>query len=300
MVAILSRPQCVNSLAPGDALWCHIAHSTLVQLMALQCHNKDTFSTILASGFPTQRVISTWNFDAHCFNLNKLLKKNQSNWWFVETLFDMTVMGWCWMAPSHYLNQWWHIIRNEVLWHSLGVNFTTKMCKNKANLRYLIAATGLVILLKLDSNRQFSARVTLKFDGWPRKIIGHLFCITSSFVPHLKPLGEFKLELLSGKAQFGSKSGDLSSRVTLKFEGWPWKTIGHLFYVASSFVHHFIAISKFKLKLQSRNAQFGSKSAIYCPLWPWNLTVDLEKQEGTSSMLLQALCIISKPLVNSN
>ena len=27
----------------------------------------------------------------------------------------------------------------------------------------------------------FSARVTLKFDGWPRKIIVHLFYITSSF-----------------------------------------------------------------------------------------------------------------------
>ena len=31
-------------------------------------------------------------------------------------------------------------------------------------------------------------------------------------------------------------------RVTLKFDGWYWKTIGHLFYATSSFVHHFIAI----------------------------------------------------------
>ena len=30
--------------------------------------------------------------------------------------------------------------------------------------------------------------------------------------------------------------------MTLKFDGRPWKTIGHLFYVASSFVHHFTAI----------------------------------------------------------
>ena len=34
----------------------------------------------------------------------------------------------------------------------------------------------------------------------------HLFYIASSFVHHLKPLGEFKLELLSGNAEFGSKS----------------------------------------------------------------------------------------------
>ena len=73
---------------------------------------------------------------------------------------------------------------------------------NKANLRDLIAATGLVILLKLDSNRSFSARVTLKFDGWHWKIIGHLFYTTSSFVHHLKSISEFKLELQSGNTQF--------------------------------------------------------------------------------------------------
>ena len=79
--------------------------------------------------------------------------------------------------------------------------------------------------------------------------------------------------------------GDLLSPVTLKFDGWPWKTIGHVFFVASSFVHHFIAIGEFKLKLQSGNAQFGFKSAIYCPVWPWNLTDDLEqgKSEGFES-----------------
>ena len=55
------------------------------------------------------------------------------------------------------------------------------------------------------------------------------------------------------------KIGDLLSRVTLKFNEWPWKTIGYLFYVASNFMHHFIAIGEFKLKLQSGNAQFGAK-----------------------------------------
>ena len=64
------------------------------------------------------------------------------------------------------------------------------------------------------------------------------------------------------------KIGDVLSHVTLKFDGWPWKTIGHLYYVASSFVHHFIAIGAFKLELQSGNAQIGSKLAIFCPVWP--------------------------------
>ena len=74
------------------------------------------------------------------------------------------------------------------------------------------------------------------------------------------------------------KIDNLLSCVTLKFDGWPWKTIGHLFYVASSFMHHFIAIGQFKLKLQSGNAQFWSKSTIFLAVWPWNLTDDLQIQ----------------------
>ena len=147
-----------------------------------------------------------------------------------------------------------------------------------ANLRDLIAATGLVILLKLDSNRWFFSPCDLEIWWMTSKIIGHLFYITSSFVHHLKPLGEFKLELQSGNAQFGSKSAIFLSRVTLKFDRWAWKTIGHIFCATSSFVHNFVAIGEFKLELQSGNAQFGSKSTIFLATWPWNLTDDLEKQ----------------------
>ena len=139
----------------------------------------------------------------------------------------------------------------------------------------------------------FLSRVTLKFDRWPWKTIGHLFLVASSFPHHFIAISEFRLKLQSGNAQFGSKSAIFLSGVTLKFDGWPWKTTGHLFYDASSFLHHFIAISQFKLKLQSGNARLGSKSAIFCPVWPSNFTDDLEKQQGTSSMLLQASCIIS-------
>ena len=95
------------------------------------------------------------------------------------------------------------------------------------------------------------------------------------------------------------KIDDLLSPVILKFDGWPWKTIGHLFYLISSFVHHLIAIGEFKLELQSGNTQFGSKSVFSCPVQPWNLT-DLEKQKHTSPSLLQDLCIVLQPLGNSN
>ena len=64
------------------------------------------------------------------------------------------------------------------------------------------------------------------------------------------------------------------SHMTLKFDGWHWKTMGHLFY-ATKLVHHFIAIGEFKLELWSRNPQFGSKLVIFFPVWPLNLMVDL-------------------------
>ena len=118
--------------------------------------------------------------------------------------------------------------------------------------------------------------MTLKFDGWPRNIIGHVSYTTSSFVHHVKSISEFKLELQSGNAQFRSNSTNFFSRVTLKLDGWPWKTIRHLFYATSSFVHHFVAIGELKLELQSGNAQFGSKSAnffshvtLQFDVWPW-------------------------------
>ena len=79
--------------------------------------------------------------------------------------------------------------------------------------------------------------MTLKFDGWHWKIIGHLFYTTLSFVQHFKATGRFKLELQSGKAQVGSKLAIVLFRVTLNIDVWPWKTIGYLFYTTSSFVH---------------------------------------------------------------
>ena len=131
---------------------------------------------------------------------------------------------------------------------------------------------------QFGSNSTILSRVTLKFDGWPWKTIGHLFNATSSFVHHFGAIGEFKLELQSGNGQFGSKSTIFFSRVTLQFDVWPWKTIGHLFYFTSSFVRHFVAIGEFKHELESGNAQFGSNSTIFRAVWPSNFTDDLEKQ----------------------
>ena len=76
------------------------------------------------------------------------------------------------------------------------------------------------------------------------------------------------------------KINDFFSRVTLQFDVWPWKTIGHLFYATSSFVHHFVAIGEFKLELESGNAQSGSKSTIFLAVWPCNWRMTLKNNRA--------------------
>ena len=118
----------------------------------------------------------------------------------------------------------------------------TKYMKNKANLRDLIAVTGLVILRNLDSNNWFFILYDLEIRWITSKI----------------------------------------NRAPL---------LGHIKLCASFQSHQWIQTEA--VELQSRNAQFRSKWAIFCHVWPWNLKDDFEKQQGTSSMLLQAFCIIS-------
>ena len=69
------------------------------------------------------------------------------------------------------------------------------------------------------------------------------------------------------------KIGNFWSCATLKFDGWPWKTIWPIFFATSSFVHHSVAICECKLELQSRNGQIGAKIVLTCDLdlWPWPL-----------------------------
>ena len=113
-------------------------------------------------------------------------------------------------------------------------------------------------------------------------MIHQALCIISN--PSVNSNWSYSLEMLNS----GQKWRFLS-RVTLKFGGWPKKTIGHLFYIMSSFVHHFKSIDKFKLELQSGNTQFGLKSTIFCPQWPRNLMDDL-KNNGAPLVFYVKLC----------
>ena len=99
----------------------------------------------------------------------------------------------------------------------------------------------------------FLSHVTLKFDGWPwknnRAPLLCYFKLCVSFHSH----GSFQAGVRVRKPQIRVKISEFLPRVTLKFDVWPWKTIGHLFYAASSCVHDFIAICEFKLELESGN-----------------------------------------------
>ena len=73
------------------------------------------------------------------------------------------------------------------------------------------------------------------------------------------------------------KFDDVYSRVTLKFDGWPWITTGHLFYATSSFVvHNFVAIGEFKLGVTVRKRPICVKFDNFlepCALEIWRMTL---------------------------
>ena len=190
---------------------------------------------------------------------------------------------------SHWWSQTGVPVRKRPIW--VNIDDFLEPCdleKQKASSSILLQALCMISWPLVNSNLSYSpemliwvkfdnfkSRVNLKFDGWPLKTIGHLFHSTSSFLHHLVAIGDFKLEIQSGNAIW-VKIDDFFSRVTFKFDGWPWKRIGHLFHATSSFMHHFVAIGEFKLELQSGNAQSGSNStifrAVYLEIWRMTVT----------------------------
>ena len=157
-------------------------------------------------------------------------------------------------------------------------NYDTRQAmNNKANLRDLIAATGLVILLKLDSNHRFFSPCNLE-TWWmtPKNNPTPLLCyfkLSASFRSHWW----IQTGVTVRKRPIWVKIDNFFSRMTFKLDRWHWKATGRLFYPIAIFVYHFIPIGEFKLELQPRNAQFGSKS-FFLAVWPRNFTDDPEKQ----------------------
>ena len=94
-----------------------------------------------------------------------------------------------------------------------------------------------------------------------------------ALVHNFTTIDKFKLELQSGNPSIWVKIGDFLSYVTLKFDGWYLKTIRYIVYAASSFVHNFVSIFKFKLEFRSGNTQIEAKFVLAFvtltfDLWP--------------------------------
>ena len=157
-----------------------------------------------------------------------------------------------------------HLVLPWFFCHQQGISEGFDSCDRPSN-------------LKLDSNRRFLCSSCDLEISWMtsknNRALLYYVKLSVSFQTHQWIQSGVTVRKRSIRIEIGK----ILYRVTLKFY-WSWKTIGHLFYTTSSFVYHFKAMGEFNLELQSGNAQFGSKSAFYCPMWPWNLMDDLDKQ----------------------
>ena len=90
------------------------------------------------------------------------------------------------------------------------------------------------------------------------------------------------------------------SRVTLKFDGWPWKNNRAPLLCCIEFCGSFWSHLWIQTAVAGRKRPIQVKIWFFCPVWPWNLMDDLEKQSSTSPMPHQVLCIILLPNVKSH
>ena len=122
--------------------------------------------------------------------------------------------------------------------------YSNNCSQNKEKLRDLIAATGLVILLKMKKQNQWFFSLydleirwmALKNNRAPLLVYTKLCALFQSH--HL-----IKSGVIIRSPSIQVKISNFLSYATLKFDGWLWKTIEHPFYASSSFVNNFIADS---------------------------------------------------------
>ena len=89
------------------------------------------------------------------------------------------------------------------------------------------------------------------------------------------------------------------AHVTLKFEGWPWKTTGVLSYAYISYVSCVVSISKIKLELSPGNTQIGRYRHFFgsCGLEIWQMTL---KNKRSSHLPIEAMFHVLFPYLKSN
>ena len=134
------------------------------------------------------------------------------------------------------LDMWWITLKNQRASLPCYFKFCASFCSHWSYCPETVNAIGEFELELKSVNAQFGSksaiflpRVTLKFDGWPRKTKGPLFCATASFVHRFVAICGVKPELQSGNAQTGAKfvltsvtlTVDLDL-VTVDLDRWPW------------------------------------------------------------------------------
>ena len=127
--------------------------------------------------------------------------------------------------------------------------------------------------------------VTLKLDGWPWNTIGIIFNAQWSCLHDFITISRYWLDISSGNGPKPQKSKFFGVAVTLKFDEWPWKTIGILSFAFPSYVHDFIAIGQIKLELSSGNGAKPQKSIFF------GVAVTLKFDEWPWLNILATLCI---------
>ena len=151
----------------------------------------------------------------------------------------------------------------------------------------MIAAIGLVILPKFDANgRFFSPRDLVIWWMTSQNFRAHVlyyinFC--ASFQIH----GWIQTGVTVRKRSIRVEFGNFLSRLTLKFDGWPWKIIGHLFYTTSSFVHYWVN-SNWSYSPKTLNSGQNRQFFVPCDIQIWRMTL---KNNRTPLLCCFYLCV---------
>ena len=168
------------------------------------------------------------------------------------------VKNWCYFVPCDF-EIWWMTLENN----RAPLLYYIKLCASFQIHRW--SQTWVTVLKRSIWVKIGDFFVPRNLEIWQMTLRNN----TATLLYYIKLCASFQSHgwIQTGatvrKRSIQVKIGNFLCRVTLKFAGWPWKSIGHLSYAASSYVRHFIAIGKFKLEFQSGNAQFGSKSMIF-------------------------------------
>ena len=123
----------------------------------------------------------------------------------------------------------------------------------------------------------FSVHVTIKFDGWPRKTIGHLPLLRQALCIISNPL-------VNSNCSYSPETLNLGQNwrfsVLCDLEIW-WVTLTNnrapllgYFKICTSFQSHRLI----QTGVTVRKHSVLLKISDIFPLWPWNFTDDLEKR----------------------